>query len=111
VKRVAEIFDDDSSGEVDFKEFVVGLTDFTCNAESEGDRKLRFAFNVYDLDKDGFISNEELYEVSHSRNFSHILVNFTLPTLYPRVTFLMAILLKLFFSKRLASTFNFAFFR
>jgi Ca2+-binding EF-hand superfamily protein len=29
----------------------------------EIDRKLRFAFRIYDIDRDGYISNGELFEV------------------------------------------------
>jgi Ca2+-binding EF-hand superfamily protein len=32
--------------------------------DQEIDRKLRFAFRIYDIDRDGFISNGELFEVS-----------------------------------------------
>lgn len=36
-----------------------------CNANSQGDKesKLRFAFRIYDMDNDGYISNGELYQV------------------------------------------------
>ena len=27
--------------------------------------KLRFSFQIYDLDKDGYISNNDLYQVMH----------------------------------------------
>merc|ERR1712129_537521 len=49
----------DSSGTVEFQEFVQGLATF---AEAK-EEKLRFVFSVYDMDKDGFISREELYTV------------------------------------------------
>ncbi|XP_060553028.1 calcineurin subunit B type 1 isoform X2 [Ruditapes philippinarum] len=61
VQRVIDIFDTDGNGEVDFKEFIDGVSQFSvkCNKES----KLRFAFKIYDMDKDGYISNGELYQV------------------------------------------------
>jgi len=61
VQRVIDIFDEDESGEVDFKEFLQGVSQFSV----KGDRnaKLKFAFRIYDLDNDGFISNGELFQV------------------------------------------------
>ena len=61
VQRVIEIFDTDGNGEVDFKEFIQGISQFSV----KGDKaiKLRFAFQIYDMDKDGFISNAELFQV------------------------------------------------
>merc|ERR1712106_678586 len=46
VQRVIEIFDQDGNGEVDFKEFIEGVSQFSVKG-----------------DKDGFISNGELYQV------------------------------------------------
>ena len=56
------MFDADSSGEVDFTEFISGMSCFSSQADTES--KLRFAFKIYDMDNDGFISNGELYQVS-----------------------------------------------
>jgi len=63
VKRVIDVFDGDANGEVDFKEFVLGLAEFTLNEEDDYERKLKFAFKIYDMDRDGYISNAELHEV------------------------------------------------
>ena len=57
-----EVFDADNSGEVDFMEFITGMSTFSSQASTED--KLRFAFRMYDLDNDGFISNGELFQVS-----------------------------------------------
>ncbi|GAA93825.1 uncharacterized protein L969DRAFT_101264 [Mixia osmundae IAM 14324] len=59
--RMIAIFDEDGGGTVDFQEFVGGLSAFS----NRGDRseKLKFAFKVYDMDRDGFISNGELFLV------------------------------------------------
>merc|ERR1712106_241001 len=61
VQRVIEIFDQDGNGEVDFKEFIEGVSQFSVKGDK--DSKLKFAFKIYDMDKDGFISNGELYQV------------------------------------------------
>ena len=63
VQRVVQVFDADHSGELDFKEFVRGLAMFTMkNVDRE--KKLKFLFNIYDMDSDGLISNTELFTVS-----------------------------------------------
>ncbi|KAF8339068.1 calcium/calmodulin-dependent protein phosphatase [Cantharellus anzutake] len=59
--RMIAIFDDDGGGTVDFQEFVGGLSAFSSRGGRE--EKLRFAFKVYDVDRDGFISNGELFLV------------------------------------------------
>ena len=63
-----DVFDGDANGEVDFKEFVLGLAEFTLNEEDDYERKLKFAFKIYDMDRDGYISNTELHEVSITFN-------------------------------------------
>lgn len=59
--RVLELFDTDGDGIISFTEFVTGLSIFS----SKGNRakKLKFAFDLYDIDKDGYISNGELFAV------------------------------------------------
>ncbi|KAL6713073.1 Calcineurin subunit B [Lecanora helva] len=59
--RMIAIFDEDGGGNVDFPEFVSGLSAFSSKGNKE--EKLRFAFKVYDIDRDGFISNGELFIV------------------------------------------------
>ncbi|KAG8891130.1 Calcineurin subunit B [Tulasnella sp. 332] len=59
--RMIAIFDEDCGGTVDFEEFVGGLSAFSSRGGRE--EKLRFAFKVYDIDRDGFISNGELFLV------------------------------------------------
>ncbi|KAF3852670.1 hypothetical protein F7725_006025 [Dissostichus mawsoni] len=53
VQRVIDIFDTDGNGEVDFKEFIEGVSQFS----------VKVAFRIYDMDKDGYISNGELFQV------------------------------------------------
>jgi len=59
--RMISIFDEDGGGTVDFQEFVRGLSAFSSRGGR--DEKLLFAFKVYDMDRDGFISNGELFLV------------------------------------------------
>ncbi|KAJ4428630.1 hypothetical protein ANN_24675 [Periplaneta americana] len=60
VQRVIDIFDADGNGEVDFKEFIQGVSQFSVKGDKES--KLRFAFRIYDMDNDGYISNGELFQ-------------------------------------------------
>ncbi|WFD32142.1 Calcineurin subunit B [Malassezia sp. CBS 17886] len=59
--RLIDIFDEDGGGTVDFLEFVNGLSVFSNQGSRE--EKLRFVFKVYDMDRDGYISNGELFLV------------------------------------------------
>ena len=61
VRRVIDIFDEDKNGEVDFKEFIQGVSQFSVKGDKNS--KLRFAFRIYDIDNDGYISNGELFQV------------------------------------------------
>lgn len=44
VARVIEVFDADGNGEVDFKEFIEGISQFSVKGDKEA--KLKFAFKV-----------------------------------------------------------------
>jgi hypothetical protein len=71
------IFDEDGSGTVDFQEFIAGLSAFSSKGNKEeklrcnvppsrgvcGWRLIIVAFKVYDMDRDGYISNGELFIV------------------------------------------------
>ncbi|XP_055333778.1 calcineurin subunit B type 2-like [Paramacrobiotus metropolitanus] len=61
VQRVINIFDTDLNGEVDFKEFIQGVSQFSVKGDKLS--KLRLAFSIYDIDRDGFIANGELFQV------------------------------------------------
>ena len=63
----SEIFDDDGNGEVDFKEFIQGVSQFSVKGDKNS--KLRFAFRIYDIDNDGYISNGELFQVGLFSSF------------------------------------------
>ncbi|KAJ3305920.1 Calcineurin subunit B [Kappamyces sp. JEL0829] len=60
-QRLLAVFDMDGSGDVDFKEFLIGLSAFSSKGNKAD--KLKFAFRVYDIDRDGYISNGELFLV------------------------------------------------
>jgi len=61
VKRMFSLFDSDDNGQIDFKEFICGLSTFCEKATLE--EKLRFSFRIYDVDNDGHITKEELYKL------------------------------------------------
>jgi serine/threonine-protein phosphatase 2B regulatory subunit len=57
---VVSIFDKNKDGTISFEEFVTGLSALYSNDE---EAKITFAFKVYDLDDDGYITNGELFKV------------------------------------------------
>lgn len=59
--RLMDVFDKDGNGSIDFEEFITGLSAFS--GKSDNLNKLRFAFNIYDIDRDGYIGNGELFIV------------------------------------------------
>eukprot|EP00916_Digyalum_oweni_P005851 GHVL01010140.1.p1 GENE.GHVL01010140.1~~GHVL01010140.1.p1 ORF type:complete len:169 (+),score=34.93 GHVL01010140.1:80-586(+) len=61
VKRVISIFDTNADGKVSFVEFIVGLAKLAAGTDEQ--QKMKFAFDIYDLNKDGYISNGELFQV------------------------------------------------
>eukprot|EP00922_Rhytidocystis_sp_ex-Travisia-forbesii_P037914 GHVS01056442.1.p1 GENE.GHVS01056442.1~~GHVS01056442.1.p1 ORF type:complete len:179 (-),score=35.03 GHVS01056442.1:2328-2864(-) len=61
VKRVISIFDTNHDGKVSFVEFLVGLAKLAAGTDET--QKTKFAFDIYDINKDGFISNGELFTV------------------------------------------------
>lgn len=58
--RVFSILDANGDGDVEFSEFIGGLSTFSSGSKMD---KLQFAFKVYDLNGDGFITNGELFAV------------------------------------------------
>ena len=63
VSRVLEIFDDDGNDQIDFTEFVEALSIFCANDQEEKEAKVRFAFKIYDVNNDGYISNGDLFRI------------------------------------------------
>merc|ERR1719334_2740143 len=63
VGRVLSVFDIDGNDCVDFKEFITALSVFCGTGEENVREKLNFAFQIYDVNSDGYISNGDLFHV------------------------------------------------
>ncbi|EFA80957.1 protein phosphatase 2B [Heterostelium album PN500] len=61
LERVLTIFDLNKDNEIEFSEFVQTLS--TLSDKGSKQDKLKFLFQVYDMDNDGFIGNGELFQV------------------------------------------------
>jgi len=61
--HVFRTFDNNGDQSIDFREFICGLS-ITCHGSRED--KLRWAFNMYDIDKSGTITEDELTEIIRS---------------------------------------------
>lgn len=59
VNRIINIFDKNGDGKISFYELVWGLNILTNNANLEN--KLKFAFQFYDMNNDGYLSNGDLF--------------------------------------------------
>ena len=55
------IFDKNKDGKISFVEFINGLAALSSGANEK--EKIKFAFKIYDLDEDGYISNGDLFKV------------------------------------------------
>ena len=58
-QRVISVFDENKDGAISFDEFINGLTALSTGTDEQ--QKIRFAFKIYDLDEDGFLSNGDLF--------------------------------------------------
>lgn len=65
--RIMDVLDSDKNGMISFEEFINGLSIFlTANKSGSTtvkNEKLKFAFKIFDIDNDGYISNGELFVV------------------------------------------------
>lgn len=59
VNRIISVFDKNGDGKISFYELVCGLNVLTN--ESDLKTKLNFAFQFYDMNNDGYISNGDLF--------------------------------------------------
>lgn len=57
---VFNVFDENKDGYIEFDEFLQALS---VTSRGNVDEKLRWAFRLYDLDGDGFITREELLDI------------------------------------------------
>ncbi|KAK3575864.1 hypothetical protein CHS0354_006487 [Potamilus streckersoni] len=59
-EHVFRSFDENRNGTVDFKEFIIGLC---ISGSTNVQNKLRWAFNMYDINGDGFITKDEMQQI------------------------------------------------
>ncbi|CDH58303.1 calcium-binding protein ncs-1 [Lichtheimia corymbifera JMRC:FSU:9682] len=57
---VFNVFDGDKNGTIDFKEFICALS---VTSRGQVDEKLHWAFQLYDIDNDGFITYDEMLHI------------------------------------------------
>nr|XP_054600263.1 calsenilin isoform X2 [Nothobranchius furzeri] len=69
-------FDMDRNGSIRFEDFVIGLSVLLRGSVTE---KLRWAFNLYDINKDGYVTKEEMLAIMTS--IYDMMGRYTLPSL------------------------------
>jgi serine/threonine-protein phosphatase 2B regulatory subunit len=62
VQRILHVFDKNNDGKISYYEFIWGLSALTNDASIE--EKQKIAFDIYDINKDGYISNGDLFNTT-----------------------------------------------